>query len=77
MVVGRPAGGKNQPGHNAGGSRVNSGRKKLRIDEMAGESDSDISVGVSGSGMDFGGCILVVLLILCMLTLWKQQILAQ
>ena len=35
---------------------------------MAGEIDLDISVAVSDSGMDFGECILVVLLILCMLT---------
>ena len=74
MRDGRPLGGKNKPGHNAGGSRANSGRKKLRIDEMAGEIDLDISAGVSDSEMDFGECILVVLLILYMLTLWKRQI---
>jgi len=35
MAPGRPSGSKNAPGHSAGGSRPNAGRKKIRADSPA------------------------------------------
>ena len=48
MAPGRPIGSKNAPGHQAGGSRPNAGRKRARISDPPPDLTSTSTTTASG-----------------------------
>jgi hypothetical protein len=61
MAPGRPSGSKNAPGHSAGGSRPNAGRKKATADDLSEVLSSSASVNTPTPAVGESQCSLMLL----------------
>ena len=61
MAPGRPSDSKHAPGHSAGGSRANAGRKKATADDLSEVISSSASVNTTTPAVGESQCSLMLL----------------